>query len=344
MPKFILADDEIKTIHTLLKECASKYKSAGNPDFLNHAGVLAHSLPMRLRLLLHDFKLLDSPTGICLISGYPISDSKIMHTPSHWKNRAGAASTLEEDFIFVLMGSLLGEVFGWLTEQDSNIVHEVVPIREHESMQISSSSEQYIWWHTEDASHPYQGDYIGLMCLRNPDAAATTYACLNDVELSEAHIKILFEPRFGIRPDISHFDTGSSEAEKVLSGRSAKVADAYRRMKLMNSQPSKVAVLFGSPESVYIRIDPYFMNPLDDDLEAQQALDALTRAIDSVITELVLSPGDICFIDNYRTVHGRRPYKARYDGSDRWLKRINITRDLRKSRSARASCASRIIF
>jgi hypothetical protein len=42
-------------------------------------------------------------------------------------------------------------------------------------------------------------------------------------------------------------------------------------------------------------------------------------------------------------VHGRRAFKARYDGSDRWFKRMNITRDLRKSRADRIEAVSRII-
>ena len=62
------------------------------------------------------------------------------------------------------------------------------------------------------------------------------------------------------------------------------------------------------------------------------------------MTEVVLRPGDVLFIDNYRVVHGRKPFKARYDGTDRWLKRIGVTRDLRKSRAARETAASRIIY
>jgi hypothetical protein len=34
-------------------------------------------------------------------------------------------------------------------------------------------------------------------------------------------------------------------------------------------------------------------------------------------------------------VHGRKPFKARHDGTDRWLKRLDVTLDLRKSRAAR---------
>jgi enduracididine beta-hydroxylase len=94
----------------------------------------------------------------------------------------------------------------------------------------------------------------------------------------------------------------------------------------------------------YIRLDPYFMDRDQLDPEAQEALDAIVRSLDAALQDLVLRPGDFVFIDNYRTVHGRRPFKARYDGHDRWLKRINITKDLRKSRDARLASAERLIY
>ena len=57
-----------------------------------------------------------------------------------------------------------------------------------------------------------------------------------------------------------------------------------------------------------------------------------------------LQPGDIAFIDNYRAVHGRESFRARYDGTDRWLKRLNITRNLRGSRAWRPAADHRIIY
>jgi enduracididine beta-hydroxylase len=50
------------------------------------------------------------------------------------------------------------------------------------------------------------------------------------------------------------------------------------------------------------------------------------------------------FVDNYRAVHCRSSFAARFDGTDRWLKRVNVARDLRKSRNARATAASRVLF
>jgi enduracididine beta-hydroxylase len=70
----------------------------------------------------------------------------------------------------------------------------------------------------------------------------------------------------------------------------------------------------------------------------------VTRRFDEVIGDCVLEAGDFCFIDNYQAVHGRKPFEARFDGTDRWMKRINVVRDLRRSRDARRSAASRVIY
>jgi alpha-ketoglutarate-dependent taurine dioxygenase len=109
-----------------------------------------------------------------------------------------------------------------------------------------------------------------------------------------------------------------------------------------SKKSEKLAVFFGDRNSAYIRIDPYFMET-PNDLAARLALNALAAMIDRLLYEIILEPGDFCFIDNYKAVHGRRPFRARFDGTDRWLKRLNITRDLRKSRGLRAATLSRII-
>lgn len=98
-----------------------------------------------------------------------------------------------------------------------------------------------------------------------------------------------------------------------------------------------------APDAPYCRLDPYFMDPPEDPA-AREALDRLIRLINSHLEEVVLEPGEFCFIDNFKAVHGRRPFKARYDGQDRWLKRVNITRDLRRSRGSRPSSESRLLL
>jgi hypothetical protein len=78
--------------------------------------------------------------------------------------------------------------------------------------------------------------------------------------------------------------------------------------------------------------------------EARLAMDYLIQAIDENLRGVALLPGECLFIDNYKAVHGRSSFKARFDGMDRWLKRVNIARDLRRSRGARRAPASRKIL
>jgi L-asparagine oxygenase len=35
-------------------------------------------------------------------------------------------------------------------------------------------------------------------------------------------------------------------------------------------------------------------------------------------------------IDNAVAVHGRLPFEARYDGTDRWLEKLLVRRDIRR--------------
>jgi alpha-ketoglutarate-dependent taurine dioxygenase len=69
----------------------------------------------------------------------------------------------------------------------------------------------------------------------------------------------------------------------------------------------------------------------DDDKAAEAAVQTITRLLHDGRERLVLAPGDAVFIDNYRVVHGRDPFFPCYDGSDRWLKRLNLSRDLRRA-------------
>lgn len=343
MQQLSFTDEEVASVKSLLVDVTSKYKSVEDSTFLGNAPLIAHELPLRVRAFFNHFKHAEPQPGACVVSTRIVDENKIGRTPAHWKTRPEVSPTLQEEILFVLFSSLLGDVIGWATQQDGLIVHDVLPIKEDENEQISTGSQQTIWWHNEDAFHPYRGDYVALMCLRNPENVPTTLASIHDVKLSPHHAKVLFEPRFVIRPDDSHAEKNGSDARRPLGNGNGSVADPYDHIRRMHKEPQKLAVLYGDPSCPYIRIDPYFMDPPADD-EALSALNALIRSVDDCLKEVVLHPGDYLFVDNYRAVHGRKPFRARYDGTDRWLKRVNITRDLRKSRDARPNCGSRIIF
>lgn len=337
-----LSDEELRSLKGLLAELVSKYDSVEDPTFLKDASVIAAEMPRRLRIFLNDFKYLEPEFGACLISGLPVDDIKIGPTPDHWKSRPKVSPALSEEMLFILFGALLGDAIGWATQQGGFIVHDVLPIKAHEDAQISTGSHQAIWWHNEDAFHPYRGDYVGLMCLRNPERVPTTLASIDTIRLDEEVLRVLFDSHYVIHPDDSHRTTFNSAITQQDNGSDASPCTAPGSIEQPHDNPQKLPVLFGNAQSPYLRLDPYFMEPPDDS-EAKAALETLTCAIDESLRELILESGDCLFVDNYRAVHGRKPFKAKYDGNDRWLKRLNISRDLRKSRDARQTCTSRVI-
>jgi Taurine catabolism dioxygenase TauD, TfdA family len=310
-----LTDEELGAIRPLVKEVASRHGSVEEADFLDNASTYGQELPRRLRAFLNTFRLAE-PWGVCLISGYPVDDAKIGKTPPHWRKKPDGSSTTEEEIFLNLCGALLGDAIAWSHQRGGLICQDLVPIKDHENKMIGSGSKLALVWHTEDARYSYRGDYIGLMCMRNPDAVRTNFALVDEVSLDREQVEVLFEARFVFRPDPSH--PSDSEGEKA-------------------------PVLFGDPKSPYIRFDPYCMDRPETE-EAQSAMDYLIRAIDENLTGVALLPGECLFIDNYKAVHGRSSFKARFDGTDRWLKRINIARDLRKSRGVRKAPASRVIL
>jgi Fe(II)/alpha-ketoglutarate-dependent arginine beta-hydroxylase len=331
--RITLDEEERGQILSLLGHVSARFRSAEQAEFLGEVTVLAHELPRRIREALNEFRLSER-AAVCTIAGYPIDQERIGPTPSHWKERQRCCKPVREEMLLVLLGSLLGDVIAWATQQDGAVVHDIVPIQGHEKEQLGSGSNEELTWHTEDAFHPFRGDYLGMLCLRNSDRVPTTFAAIDVSELDARTLGLLFEPQYTIRPDNSHL------LKNRMAPADESLETAHGRIEEMATRPEKIPVLFGSPDSPYCRLDPYFMDPPENP-SAREALDKLIRLVDSRIENLMLEEGELCFIDNFKAVHGRRPFKARYDGTDRWLKRINITRDLRRSRTARTTPAAR---
>lgn len=236
----------------------------------------------------------------------------------------------------MLYSALLGEPFGWATQQDGHLVHDIFPIRQHENDQLGMGSKELLTWHTEDAFHPYRSDYLILGALRNPDHVPTTVGELDLSSLSDDDIDILFEPRFYIAPDESHLPKNNTITSEEEAIRFATI------QKMIDERPLG-PLLYGSRQEPYMRLDPYFTSVPADDADARRAYDALFKVVDAGMGEVVADQGDVLIIDNHRAVHGRLPFQARYDGTDRWLKRVCVTADLRRSRPMRATAKTRLL-
>jgi L-asparagine oxygenase len=61
---------------------------------------------------------------------------------------------------------------------------------------------------------------------------------------------------------------------------------------------------------------------------AKELLEEVQWAIEQCTQEIVLKTGDLLVIDNRNTIHGRKPFQARYDGTDRWVQRVLVRKEL----------------
>ncbi|MFC8076433.1 guanitoxin biosynthesis L-enduracididine beta-hydroxylase GntD [Streptomyces sp. NPDC057307] len=329
---FDLDPVDLRTIDELLARTSAQYPHPEAPELLRDAPRIAAGLPDDLTRFLRTFQLTE-PAAAVVVRGFQVDDARIGSTPPHWSKQADPASTRREEFFFMLVASLLGEPFGWSTLQHGNLVHNVVPISGEEHQQSGHGSADHLEWHTEDGFHPYRCDYLSLMGMRNHGAVPTTYASVVSLDLPEEVTRVLSEPRFLIRPDDEHVRNARADTMRPRST-IQQAADA----------PVPAAILFGGADLPYLRIDPYFMSALPGDSRAADALELVTKQLEANLQHIVVRAGEILFIDNFRAVHGRRSFHATYDGTDRWLKKIVVSSDLRKSRAIRVSADSRILL
>ncbi len=339
---FVLSEEDNRAVAPLLAELASAYDTIESSMLARHARRLAGGLPSALVQFLEDYRLLE-PAALCLVSGLEVDDAALGATPEHWRDSQYASPAFTQEIFFLLCASVLGDVFGWATQQDGRLMHDVLPIRGHEYVEIGSNSLQHLSWHTEDAFHPCRGDYVALMCLRNPDDVATLMCDAADIDWSQVDVEALFEADFTQMPDNSHQpqnvtqSTGDSTINRLR-------ARSFALIQSWNDHPVRRPVLFGDRQDPYLALDPYHMREEGWSTRALRAFQGLCDQIEAHLEEVPLRPGDIAFIDNFRAVHGRAPFRAHYDGTDRWLKRLNITGNLRGSRAWRPAPDARIIY
>lgn len=221
-------------------------------------------------------------------------------TATHWKD-VDRARTAAFDIGLTLVAALHGEVFGWENQQDGHLVHNILPSPRQEHLQVGGSSTAALTWHTEDAFHPDRADFLLLACVRNPDGVGSGIATIASAGLGQEQIARLSEPGLVIYPDDSYQDEAAGRRP------SAGMATLWRRS-----------------GHLCLRYDPAYTRMLTGDEEFLRAYADLGRRLDERHTVIPLEPGDLLIIDNDAAVHGRASFRARYDGTDRWLKRILI--------------------
>lgn len=312
-----LQTDEIFQVESLLYQLEQEFQSVENPSLHDRLWYYMHQMPTRIKEHLINYFKQDLGYGAIVIKGHQIDDHKIGDTPASYA--PDNPHTIREELLTALYGAILGDIIGWEEQQKGRMVNDIVPLQGNEYIQAGSSSKQQLHLHVEESFHPYRADQLLLFCLRNDSKVPTVISSISALELDDDEKEALFQSHFCFHP-YGDFDKTNEE--------------------FTSPRP----VLFGAWENPYVRIDPADMHVLEGAETSKRVLDSLANALKDNAHDLILEPGDLCIVDNFRVVHGRGSFTANYDGRDRWLKRVNVARDLRKSRDARISSSSRVIL
>ncbi len=313
-----LNEAEVDDALDAVQELAECGVSPVQPEFYQKFEGCAELLPPRLLRFLRDF--LDDPeVPVCQVHGFPVDGAVVGPTPDHWERPEGLSATLHSDIFLALCGSALGDPFTWATLQYGRMIQDIFPIRGDERCESGHGSEGFLSLHTDDAFRPDRADYLLLFGIRNTDVVPTYVAAIRDVELDPHDRQLLFEPRFHIRPDDEHI----RQLELRAPG-----DPALERAIGMRDRPEPVPVLYEDAEGLHVRLDLPFMHVIGEDPETGQALNRLRAELERVRRPLVAAAGTLLILDNRSVAHARNSFTPRYDGTDRWLRKIIVSRDL----------------
>ncbi|MFC8827461.1 TauD/TfdA family dioxygenase [Streptomyces sp. NPDC057137] len=276
-------------------------------EWLAQARASSCRLPTRIAQTIRHYRHDSGIDGMLEITNLPLDFSSLPPTPSCRDSVERDAS--KPAAIAIMIAQQLGEIVAYRDEKMGALVQNVVPVASLARSQSNGGSVP-LKLHTENAFHPYRPDYVGLLCLR-PAEESTVGTQIASVRnalplLDEPHTSILHQARFVTTAPPSFRRAGDVEPHPVLGG---------------------------APDDPDIRVDFNATSGVDQD--AKEALHRLHQALTETSSELVLSPGDMVFLDNRLVVHGRSAFTPRYDGNDRWLHRVFVHLDTRRSRLSR---------
>lgn len=320
-----LDKEELQEIRKLLGGLALQYETAADEKLFDRLSYYATFLPKRVREFYSNLKKEHAHSGMTLIRGFRISLD--VPSPSSWNYKESYLPKHELDFLSMLLSSLVGHPFGWATQQKGKIIHDLIPQVGKGDAQTGYGSSSELELHTEDSFHDLKADFVCMYCMRNEQKVPTTFVTVRSLNIEKTLFDSLYGSQVELLPDESHLDT-----QQMVDGGSA-----------MQNSVSKVKVLYGNKDYPYITYDLAYTNFKSLKGKRLTSFQKFRELVEDNIEDYALLPGDICIIDNRKVLHGRRKFAPNFDGQDRWLKRINITTNLRKSASARKSLSSRVI-
>jgi L-asparagine oxygenase len=306
-----LNEDEYKQIINITHHvCASPSES---PDlFCQQVKEISHLIPERIRLWLCDFALRGSPySGYLLCKGCDTLDTTVVPTPPNNLSSIGETTTLAK--IQAIFMSVLGDMIAYEAEGRGRLFQDVVPVESMANDQCSIGSNAELEIHTEQAFSRLRPDFLSLACIRGDDDAFTYILPLQTLleNMSASELELIQKPLWYTSVDLSFKLNGHDFIEGDMRG----------PMPILDNETGQFI------------FDQDLMRGTDE-----VSNNLLQKIIDLYFQHRIqhcLQPGEIIFIDNRTSVHGRSPFFPKYDEYDRFLIRCFATLDYQRSSYAR---------
>lgn len=303
---YLLSDDEREELASLAAYLT--VDPVDDPEgFCREARSAARRLPDRLAEVLWAFADDGSPTGATVVRGAELG--AVPDTPPD--NRQGLGGTTLLARQQAILGHALGEMVAYEGEGCGHLLQDMVPNRALAYAQQSQGSRVELEAHTEQCFSELRPDYVTLGCLRG-DPHAVTYslpATTLFAHLSPGALAELRQPLWTTAVDASFGDG---------------LGDPVR---------GPFPILSGDAGDPVLLVDRDLMQGTT--VSARSMLGEVLRVYVEYRHAHVLEPGDILVLDNLRAMHGRSAFAPRFDGTDRFVTRGFVVRDLRRSRFAR---------
>ncbi|WP_060543680.1 hypothetical protein [Pseudomonas sp. Leaf48] len=222
-------------------------------------------------------------------------------TPKHWRDDCHS----NYDDLFLQLSRHVGDVFGYSDLQNGKLVQEIFPIFKDRNKQLGSGS-VHLELHTEDPALPYRADVLGFLCVRNDDKVPNLLSC----------------------PDFSTVD--ATLRHRLKETRYTILSD---RPSTMEYKPTalETTVFQESPTEGYSFIyDPVYVDYSKMSQREELDFKDFIKVVESAAFDLSMREAQVLYINNYKCAHGRPQFTPKYDGTDRWLKRVQISKDVTK--------------
>jgi L-asparagine oxygenase len=278
--------------------------------------VASVSLPVTLNQSLTAMRNGEYDRGALLVRRL-LTDSLNLPTPLEPVARPTDRLAFISEVIHLGIGLVLGEPLAYQAEKSGVLVQHVYPVESEKNAPSNESSASTLDLHTEIAfsTHRLEStdspDFVLLLCLRADPwrEAATLIAELGDLcaELSDKELLVLEEPRFELRAPYSF--TRTLQGQRPWFG----------PIPIIHNDNG---VLTGAFDLA--------CGCRGIDSDAQGALEKLRAAAlaPRATARVHLEFGDLLILDNRRCAHGRTPFRAGFNGRDRWMQRLYVRRSL----------------